>query len=300
MRTIMDRSLLHLELFYYVANHQGFSNAARELGVSKAYISQQISKFERDIGTRLFNRNTRRLNLTFTGESLFTYAENIVNEKKAAKTALSSLQKKEQGILRITSPNAFSDYFLADSLPGFLLQYPEITTELSLTGRVLDLVKENIDVAIRLTHEPPNDRVAKYLTDYQLIVCASYKYLEDHNEPKSPQSLTDHPCLVYSTIENYNRWPFWIDGKPTSVNVTPRLVSNNYRLILNALEKDLGIARLPSYVVKQGIEEKRIKPLFMDKIGKPIPVYAIYQPSRVLAPRVRVFIEFLENITTEK
>ncbi len=292
----MEKIYSQLVIFFYVAHFMSFTKAAKHLKCSKAYISKQMSELERAIGTSLFHRSTRIIQLTLAGESIFEHAELIVREVQCAENTIASLQNKAQGLLRLTSPPAYADYILAPNLPHFLNDYPNITVEINSTGQLLNLVDQKIDIAIRLTHEPPLDRVAKRVGEYQMIICASQDYFQRKGELKSPKHLLDHDCLIYSTEKNYRYWPFLIEEQATSIEVKPKLIANNSSVLLKAALEGLGMVRLPSYVVHDAIQNKKLRPVLSDFSPNPIPIYAIYAQSRIIPPKIHVFLEFMQKI----
>lgn len=145
-----------------------------------------------------------------------------------------------EGILRITSPSAFADHMLAPNLPRFFKDYPDVKLEMNLTGKLLNLVEEKIDIAIRLNHEPPQDRVAKRIGDYQMIICASKAYLNENGAPKTPKELTSYPCLIYSTEQQSMEWPFYVQSEAIRARVNPALTANAALVLLNAAIEGLG------------------------------------------------------------
>lgn len=292
----MNPSFSQLLVFYYVIDYMSFSKAAVHLGCSKAYVSKQIKDLERMIGTPLIQRNTRSLALTFAGETMFDHARVMVDEYRAAEHSIANLQTKASGLLRITAPNAYTDYILSSHLPAFLKEYPEMSIEMNLTGSLVNLVEEKIDVAIRLTHEPPLDRVAKQIGSYQMIICASESYLTQHEPLDKPQQLVNHHCLVYSTERYSRQWPFYMDKKLHRIAVKPRLCTNSNLVLLDAALDGIGIARLPDYVVSHALENNHLKCLLRDYYPASIPVYAIYSQSRIIPPKIQAFVRFLEKI----
>lgn len=294
----MQNTLSQLVVFYHVVNLGSFTKAAKRLETSKAFISKQISQLEKSMHVKLLERNTRHLKATFAGEELFKHSRNIVLEYHSATQTLASLQETPAGLLRITAPPAYAAFKLAKQLPQFLKMYPEINLDLKLTGEKLNLLEQKIDVAIRLTHTPPLDRVAKLIGHYQLQVCASVDYIKQHAEIKFPQQLADHPCLVYATEEVSERWPFVIDDKHTDIYVKSRLACNTYETILQALLNNCGIARLPSYVIAEEVKKGNIKLLFNEYMPSNIPIYAIYAQGLQISPTVRAFVKFLLNDKT--
>jgi LysR family transcriptional regulator for bpeEF and oprC len=293
----MQQTLIQLATYYHVVDLMSFTKAAKCLGVSKGYISKQISQLESNMNTQLLERNTRHLKLTFAGEELFKHSRNIVLEYHNATQTLASLQENPAGLLRVTAPPAYAEHVLAKQLPKFLKSYPDIQLDLKLTGEQLNLFTHKIDVAIRQTYTPPGDRIAKLLGHFQFQVCASNNYLKKYPELKWPQQLIEHSCLVYSSDEVSEYWPFVIDNKQVHVNVKPRLACNTYESILHAVLNDCGIARLPSYVIAEELKKKNIQLLFNNYMQPIIPVYAIYAQNQQISPAVRAFVDFLSVVS---
>jgi len=210
------------------------------------------------------------------------------------------MQEMPVGLLRITAPPAYAAHKLAKQLPHFLKMYPDINLDMKLTGEKLNLFENKIDVAIRLTYTPPLDKVAKLIGYYQLQVCASVNYLKQHAEIKLPHQLADHPCLVYSTEEVSERWPFVIDDKHVDIYVKSRLACNTYETILQSTLDNCGIARLPSYVISDEVKKERIKILFEEYVPPKIPIYVIYSQGLQIPSTVRAFVKFLINMANEE
>lgn len=292
----MEKYYLQLVIFYYVVDFMSFTKAATHLNCSKAHVSKQITELERLVGTALLHRNTRSIKLTFAGEDLFKHAKSIVHELQSVENTVSSLQNKAQGILRITSPKGYADYFLAPNLYQFLEKYPDISLEMKHCGDNLDLVKEKIDVAIRITHEPPLDKVAKRLGSDRMVICASKEYLEQFSQPKTPQQLHVHRCLVYSSERSREHWPFKMENKTVTVAVKSRIFSNSVPVLLDAVLNGQGIARLPQFVIDKYIKSGRLYALLIDFYPADSPIYAIFTQSRIIPPKIHAFVQFLEEI----
>ncbi|MDP3559753.1 MAG: LysR substrate-binding domain-containing protein [Legionellaceae bacterium] len=296
MRTIVEKHYSQLVIFYYVADFMSFTKAANHLNCSKAHVSKQVTDLERLVGSALLHRNTRSIKLTFAGEALFKHAESIVHELQFVENTVSSLQNKAQGTLRITSPKGYADYLLAPNLSQFLEKYPDISLEMKHCGDLLDLVKEKIDVAIRITHEPPLDKVAKQLGSDRMVICASKKYLEKYGQPKTPQQLCEHHCLVYSSERSIDHWPFYDEDELITIAVKSRIFSNSVPVLLEAVLNGQGIARLPQFVVNEDIKSDKLYALLSDFYPSDTPIYAIFTQSRIIPPKIHAFIQFLEEI----
>jgi DNA-binding transcriptional LysR family regulator len=292
----MTKIFSQLAIFYHVVINMSFSKAAQHLNCSKAYISKEINNLESCVGTLLLQRNTRYIKLTYAGEALFEHAKSIVHEVKAAESTITGLQSKVTGMLRITAPLAYTDCMLSPSLPQFLLKYPTITLEMIITSKLLNLVEENIDIAIRLTHEPPLERIAKRIGQYQMVVCASGDYLKKTGRPRKPNDLLDYHCLVYDAERNSNSWPFIVKQQAIKLHIKPKISANNCSLLLNAALNGLGIMRLPSYIVMDSIQSGRLVALLTTYYPPAIPIYAVYAQSRIIPPKIHAFIDFLKEL----
>ncbi len=293
----MKKYYSQMMIFYYVAHFKSFTKAAQHLHCSKAFVSQQMSELEKNTGLLLFHRNTRVIKLTLAGESIFEHAAMIAMEFQSFENTIEGLQNKVQGILRITSPAGYAEYILSPNLPHFLAQFPQISLEMNFTGELLNLVDKKIDIAIRLTHEPPLDRIAKKMGDYQMIICASPAYLAKHGEPATPKELEKHGCLIYSTEKNYNKWPFVIKKQPVQIDVSAKMTANSSKVLLEAALNGAGIARLPSYVVHAAIKAKQLKSVLNAYYPSAIPIYAVYAKSPMTSPKVHAFLDFLKRIS---
>ncbi len=292
----MEKFYSDLVIFYYVIDFMSFTKAAKHLHCSKAHVSKRVADLERTVGTPLLYRNTRTLRLTHEGESLFEHAQLIIQELQFAQNTIHSLQQKAAGTLRITSPQGYAEFMLAPHIPQFLRDYPEIRLEMNHCGTYLDLIKEKIDIAIRITHEPPIDKIAKRLGTDHMVLCASNNYLEKYGEPSLPSQLHDHPCFVYSSEKSRNYWPFYMNEELIKVIVKPNLISNNIQILLKATLKGCGIARLPQFSIEKQLKSKELIPLLINYNRFETPIYAIYSQSRIIPPKIKVFIKFLEGI----
>jgi DNA-binding transcriptional LysR family regulator len=295
METIWMEYYIQLLSFYYVAKLMSFTKAAAHLKCSKAHVSKQITNLERYVGTPLLNRNTRMVKLTSAGEVIFQHAQQMANELQSADNTIHALQNKVHGTLRITTPKGYADHFLAPNLHFFLNQYPDISIDMYHTEEYLNFIKEKIDLAIRITHTPNSDKVAKHLDYDRTILCASNTYLQQNGTPTTPKELSNHVCLDY-TGKNTRQWDFLIKNEKISVSVNTRISSNSQQVVLSAALNHLGIAKLPLFVVQEYINSRALS-FVLSAYGLPdTPIYAIFQTSRIISPKIHALIGFLEKI----
>lgn len=291
----MQNLLPHMEIFYHVANLQSFSRAAEKLKVSKGHISQQINSLERELGVTLLQRTTRSLKLTEAGETFLQSCTRVINEKNLALSLVEELQTEPSGNLKISAPPSMCSTILTKIIPKFLDKYPKITLTVDASSTQLDLIKNDIDLALRITNNPQPNYVARLISSFKFSICASPKYLQQHGTPKSPQDLTQHNCLIYSADPISNTWPFTKKQKFEEITVHGNLRATNSNIIKEAVLAGKGIARLPDYLLQDEIKNKKIKLLLETYNEAIMPIYAMYASSRSTAPKIKAFLEFLSS-----
>lgn len=288
-------NLTGLVVFAKVVEEGGFSKAANSLGISKSSVSKQVSALEDHLGTRLLNRTTRRFSLTETGTLLYERCQRIVAEVDAAEREAGSLQSNPSGRLRISTGVSFGRLHLSKVLPDFLFEYPELSMELVLNDRRVDLVEEGYDVALRIGRLEDSTLIARKLCPARQVTVASPDYLKKRGEPKHPGALPGHEHLAYSYLNEGLAWDFRVDGRAQQYRIAPRLVTNNGDAILTMAEQGGGIAQIPTFIAGDSIRAGRLKPILRDFAAAPIGVYALYPNARNLPLKVRVFIDFLRK-----
>jgi LysR family transcriptional regulator for bpeEF and oprC len=288
-------TLNQMELFYFVATWKSFSRAASELGVSKGYVSTQISALEKELGAKLLHRTTRHLSLTEEGILFLDSCTKIVNEKKFATSLLKDSQTEPSGHLKISAPPSMCGTFLAELLPKFQKEYPKISLTIDSSSSVKNLLQHGIDIALRITHAPSEDNIARLITTFHFALCATSAYLKENGMPKNPEDLLQHNCLVYSADPSQNRWPFQIDKTLQIIPVQGNLISANSSIIKSALLENQGIARLPGYVLVNEITQKKLTVLFSENMQMEMPLYAIYSSNVNIPTKIKCFINFLKK-----
>lgn len=286
--------LTEMEVFYYVATQHSFSKAAVILNMSKGYISQQINDLEKYLGAKLLHRTTRHLSLTEAGRVFLISCEKIVREMNLAKLTVEEVKSEPAGKLKIAAAPSFCSRFLANVLPSFMDEYPRIIVELQSSSKTVNLIEDNIDVAIRITYSPGDDYIAKLLSHLQLDICASKEYIKKFGIPSTPQDLVNHNCLVYASDPNNYFWNFKVKNKSVDIKITGNFIANNESAVYEALIAGVGIAKLPHYVVHNAL--KKNVSLILEKFYlPPIPIYAVYPSLAFSSPKVTAFINFLKK-----
>lgn len=288
--------------FIKVVEAGSMAAAARRLDCTRAQVSKQIAELERSFGVRLFERSTRKLSLTASGEVFHQHALRALEAVQSTEIAVRNQGENPQGILRISASITFGRLYVAPLLPQIIAKYPDLNCELVLTDRLVDLFDDNIDLAIRMTKAPPEDAVAKRLAILKRVICGAPAYFERHGEPRSPQELVHHSCFNYLTTDGKTDWQL-LDNKGSQFNipVSSKLLFNNIDCVFDAVRAGHGLAILPTYLCAPELASGGIKALFPEfepvtRFGR--HVHACYTPNRSRAPKVRVFLEELERTFT--
>lgn len=287
--------LTGMAVFAKVAETRSFSAAAERLGLSKSAVSKHVTRLERALKARLLNRTTRRLSLTEVGATFYEHCARMLAEAEAAELAVSRLYAAPRGVVRITCPAAFGSVQIAPAIPDLIARYPELTVQVVMNDRPVDLVEEGYDVAIRVTDQPPPGVVARKLMTVRWIVCAAPAYLREHGTPRTPQELKEHNCLFYSFLESSIEWRFRSRQGDSKVRVAGNFTANNSEAIREVALKGLGIALLPSFLVNPDLADGRLKQVLAShEVAGAVAndVYALFLPTRYLSPKVRAFVDF--------
>lgn len=272
----------------------GFSAAARDLDLTPSALSKLVTRLEDRLGVRLMNRTTRRLALTSEGEAYFASARRILADIEEAETEVTRFSDSPKGLLRVNAGVAFGMHQLAPALPRFLERYPEIELDITVTDRLVDLVEEGADVAIRNGHLRDSSLVARRICDLHRVICASPGYLKRHGAPRTPQDLHQHNCISISGAPQLRRWPFDTANGIETIEVTGNVSANNAETLLQLAANGVGIIRLTDVIVGDGIRAGWLVPLLQDVHHRePLPLSAVYLPGKHKSPRVAAFVNFL-------
>lgn len=275
---------------YVAAVEQGsLSAAAQVLGVSKSYISRQIARLEQRLDAQLLIRTTRSLRTTETGQAYYKRAADALRNLNEAERAISDMHETPRGRLRITSAGAFAEDTLAPLLVQFMQRYPELEVDMELSNRVVDIVAEGYDIAIRAGSLKESSLIARRIASRQLCTCASPAYLQQHGIPDTPQSLARFNCLQ-GTLPN---WHFQAAGKELNVKIKGNWRSNNGRALVHAAALGLGLVQLPTFYVERQIANGELQTVLNEYVPPDEAIWAVYPSNRYLSPRVRLLINYL-------
>ena len=286
--------LAYMVTFARVVRTGSFAGAARRLKVSTSVTSKHVAKLEQMLGVRLLNRSTRKLSLTEAGAAYYEHCARIVEEVENSKRAIAQLQATPRGRLRVTASITFANTRLGAALPDFFKRYPEVQIELNATNRILDLAEEGYDVAIRIARSLPPNVIARELRPVHWHLCGSPAYLERTGTPVHPDGLTRHNCLIFPTLLQNGVWHFTRDKERVEVAVNGNLMANTVETLHDLALAGQGITLLPDYIAGVDIKQKKLVALLTEwEIESGAHLYAVYLPARHMAPKLRVFVDFL-------
>ena len=282
-----------MALFVEVVKARGFRHAAAAVGLPNSTVSRRISNLEKAIGLRLLHRTTRKIELTEAGQIYFERCKRIVDEAKLAHEQLGEILAQPSGILRASLPVDFATIYLAPLIAEFARKYPGIRFDFDLTPRLVDLVSEPFDVAIRMGHPPDSNLIARQLASLPCYLYASPRYLKNAGEPADPSDLAQHECLGFRTLKSHV-WTLRHADESMDVAVGGRFQLNSMGLIRRLASMDLGIAVLPAEIVAEDVAQEKLRRILVEWEGPPTPVYAMTE-TRLLPAKTQRFIEFLRE-----
>jgi DNA-binding transcriptional LysR family regulator len=289
----MDR-LRAYEMFAAVVAKGSFTRAADALDTSPANVTRYVNELEAHLATRLLNRSSRRLSLTEAGEALVERARAILDEVAETEAIVSSAALSPRGRLRVNAPLSFGILHLAPLWPRFLARHPEIELDVDLVDRVVDLVDEGYDLAIRISRTGSQAVVGRKLAASRNIVCASPDYIARRGAPDGPDDLLGHDCVGYSGAATADEWHLADDaGRPHAVKVPCVMHSNNGDTVRAAALAGLGIIWQPTFLIGDDLRQGRLVPLLPGYRMADIDVLAVYPSRRHLSAKVRVMVDFL-------
>lgn len=289
----MDR-FQALRVFSQVVESGSFSKAAQRLALSPTAVSRHVADLEAHLQTRLLNRTTRRLSLTETGSAFYARCVQLLADLEEAEQEASKAAVEPRGTIRVTSAITFGIRHLAPEIARFLALHAGVKFDVELSDRMVDLVDEGFDLAIRIGGTGGENQVARRLAETRIVPCASPAYLAAHGVPATPEDLAAHNCFTYAYASPRNQWRFIDrDGAERVASVSGTLHSNNGDLSVEAAALGAGIAFEPHFIAGPDIRAGRLVPLLQDYDTPPLPIYAVYPTRRHLSAKVRVFVDFL-------
>ncbi|WP_444902581.1 LysR family transcriptional regulator [Microbulbifer sp. SSSA007] len=275
--------------FVAVAESQGFSAAAKQLGCSTSHVSRQVSRLEERLGCALLARTTRLVSLTQAGAVYYQRCKELVTGLQQANEQVSQQQFQLSGTLRVSCAGLFAEQYVAPALMEFGVEHPELNIDMDFNSRMVNFVEDGIDFAIRYGRLEDSGLVARKLADRQMMAVASKEYLRQNGIPERPGQLKVHSCIV----TNNDQWMFEVNGGQEVVKVKGRWRSNNAHTVVEACKQGLGIAYMPKGSFSEVVEEGLLKPILKPFWSRGASSWIVYQNRRFLPLRARMAIDYL-------
>jgi DNA-binding transcriptional LysR family regulator len=288
----MDK-LTSLRAFVKVVETASFSEAGRRLRMSRSAISKHVAELEQELGVQLLSRTTRRVTPTENGQSYYERAVTILADLDAADRAVSELQVKPRGLLRVNAPMSFGTMQLGPAIAGFMQLYPDLQIQLVLSDEHVDPVQDGLDVTLRIAELESSSLIARKLMPIDRVICASPGYLQEHGTPEHPADLRNHVCLTYGYLSTGNQWKLTGEDGDHWINPRWTLCANNAEVLRDAAVAGRGIAVLPVFIAEAALKRGDLRSILVAYKTPPLTLYAIYPPTRHLAVKVRLFIDYL-------
>jgi DNA-binding transcriptional LysR family regulator len=288
----MDR-IDAMQAFVAVADLRGFAPAARKLGLSPSGVTRLIAALEDRLGARLLQRTTRSVTLTDVGARYLQRVRRILADVEEAEVSAEGERTRPSGRLVVSAPLGFGRLHVSPVMSAYLKRYPEVSGELRLSDRMINLVEDGVDLAVRIAHLADSTLVARQVGEMRRIVVASNGYLKRRGEPKAPEAIASHETIQFGAIASSPQWSFVEDGREISVTCTPRLTTNSADAAIQYAEQGGGLTRVLAYQAAAAIKAGRLKIVLAKFEQPPLPIHIVYPTSRLLSAKVRTFIDLV-------
>ncbi len=288
----MDR-LDGIAAFALVVETGSFTAAARRLKLSKSAVSAHVQRLEERLGIQLLHRTTRRLSTTEAGRAYHQFCVRILADAEAAEQAAGALHREPRGTLRISAPDAFGWMHVAPAVVSFRERFPDITVDLTLEERHVNLVDEALDLAIRIGTLPDSPLIVRRLAPSRLLLCAAPAYLQRRGRPSSPQQLRSHACLVFPPLWRDGHWQLAGKRRQERVPVAGTIVSNSAEVLRAAALGGVGIASLPTWAICDELRSGALEAVLPGWAPAPSVIHAVYPGNRRMSAKVRAFVDHL-------
>jgi DNA-binding transcriptional LysR family regulator len=283
-------------LFVKVVEAGSFSEAGRQAGLSPSSVSRRIDELEGWVGSALFHRTTRKLSLTEAGRFFFESTHDILLDLEEARTVAGQRQDHPSGLIRLTVPEGMETH-LSPAFSDFQEQWPEVSLALDFSSRIVDLVGEGFDLAIRVGQMADSTLKSRRIAAAQRYLCASRAYLAEAGTPERPEDLEDHNCLTYRSRPGYNVWRFKTKSGPTDIRASGSFSANSGNALVNAARDGRGIVLSPGWLVGRLLASGDLVEIMPGATPNParVPLYAVHAYQRFVPPKVRTLVDFLAD-----
>ena len=282
-----------MRVFTAVVDAASFVAAGDALGMSKAAVSRYVSELEQRLGVRLMHRTTRKLSLTPEGDVFLGRCRDILASIDASEAEISTHRINVSGLLKVSVPVSYGIKHLAPLWREFLDKHPQVTLDVQLADRVVDLVEEGFDLAVRIARLPDSTLVSRRLASTRLVLCAAPSYLKRRGTPAHPSELAKHDVVGYSLMAMGDQWQFTGPEGPISVKVRPRMWSNNGHTCIAAAMQGVGIQLQPTFLVERQLSSGKLVEILPNYRSVELGIYAVYPSRKFVLPKVRALVEFL-------
>jgi DNA-binding transcriptional LysR family regulator len=282
-------------VFVRVAEARSFTRAGKLLGLTASGVSRVISRLESRLGARLLDRTTRSIGLTADGAAYYERCAKILRELEDANVALVRARGAPRGRLRVDAPTVLGRHMLGPSIPRFLAAYPELSVDLSTRDHLIDPVAEGIDVVVRMAELRESELVHKRVGSMRLVVVASPAYLDTRGRPREPRDLRSHDTLGFLAGPSTIPWRFSTAGRDYALSFAGRLNTNSADAIVAAAVSGLGVAQLAEWHVREPLARGTLDAILREHEQAPRPIHALYMREKAAVPKVRAFLDFLEE-----
>lgn len=284
-----------MRVFTAVVDAGSFVKAADAIGMSKAAVSRYVSDLEERLGVRLLHRTTRKLSLTQEGEVFLARCREILASIEASEAELSTRTDSASGLLKVSVPVSFGIQHLAPLWSEFLQAHPRVSLDVQLADRVIDLVEEGFDLAVRIARLPDSSLVSRKLTSTRLVLSASPVYLKRRGAPEHPSELSQHEILGYSLLAMGDQWQFSSPDGPVTVKVRPRIWTNNGDTCVAAALRGSGIQLQPNFLIARELAAGELVEVLPQYRSIELGIYAVYPTRKFVLPKVRALVEYLSG-----
>ena len=284
--------LRYIHTFTRVAEVKSFSAAAEQLQMTKSAVSKQISNLEHILGAQLIVRTTRKLSLTLAGEAYLKYCSQILEIEKEAENHINAFNSKPSGLLRIASDQSFACLYLPEIIKRFQSDYPDITIELLVEDKIINMVENNVDLTIRVGWLQDSAMIARKLFESEMIVFSSPQYMEKYRPPTQPEDLTELKWVTLNLLRSPSIWHF---KNGSSVHMQPAISTNSVPALISLIENGFGISALAEYVIKDKLESGNLVRVLPGHQLKKLGVYAVYPNKTNMPVKTRLAVEHLVN-----
>jgi DNA-binding transcriptional LysR family regulator len=295
----MDR-IEAMAAFVAVADLEGFAPAARKLGLSPSNVTRLIAALEDRLGARLLQRTTRSVTLTDVGARYLERARRILADVEEAEISAQAERTQPSGRLVVSAPIGFGRLHVSPVMSAYLKRYPEVSGELRLADRMINLVEDGVDLAVRIGHLADSSLVARSVGDMRRIVVASRDYLKRRGEPKTPTDIAAHDTIQFGAITASFDWHFVEEGREVRVPCAPRFITNSADAAIWHAEKGGGLTRVLAYQAADAIAAGRLKIVLAKFEQPPLPIHIVYPTSRLLSAKVRTFVDLVVEVSDWK